>query len=170
MLFRRYMPRFVPRPKSRIGVAMTEFAFAGGLFFMITLAIIEFGRFFMISQILNSTARTAARGSVVDGATTAQLVSKINGLLANAGLGSVPRRIFVINGQGYDDNPNSPPNLGALIQSMKDNNTPNFEVDDSDPRQLFIVRVEIDFHSVALVTPKWIPNIPIYGQVVMRHE
>ena len=47
---------------------------------------------------------------------------------------------------------------------------PNIEVEDADPKQLFIVRIEVPYNDVAILPPFWIKNITLSGQAVMRHE
>lgn len=165
-----FVSRRLARGRSRTGIAMTEFAICALPFFMLIFGIMEFGRLFMVIQSLNAAARIAARAGVLDGVNSATVETTAKNFLKAASLDS-KARVIILNGQEFDDSPGDPPSLSDMVTAHKAVNPPvNYEVDNAQPRQLFIVRVEADFNDVALSKPWWVPNVPIYGQAVMRHE
>lgn len=165
-----FASRRLARGRSRMGIAMTEFAICAMPFFLMVFGIMEFGRLFMVIQSLNAAARIGAREGVLDGVNSAAVETAAKNFLKSANL-DTKARVIILNGQGFDDSPTSPPSLSTMVTAYKATNPPvNYEVDDAQPRQLFIVRVEADFGDVALSKPWWVPNVPVYGQAVMRHE
>ncbi len=43
-------------------------------------------------------------------------------------------------------------------------------VEDLEPRAMFIVRVQVPYSDVGILGPRWVTNLNLYGQSVMRKE
>lgn len=159
--------RRVQRPlHARLGVTMVEFAICFPVFIVIMLGIFEFSRAYMITQILNAAARQAARAGVTDDVTTGDVISRMEAVLLSSGIDVSNVRYYIINGAGFDENPNNPPKLSDLIEDYDE----PFEIDSARARQLAIIRVEIDFSDVRLMAPRWLSGVTLYGQVIVRKE
>jgi hypothetical protein len=132
------------------------------VFLAIQFAIFEFGHAYMVSQLLKSAARSAARIGVAEGKTTADVIAKVNEVLAS-GVDPAAATIYVKDGSGFDQPEATPPtNYDELA---------DVDLEDLEERQLFIVRIEIDYSAVSLFPiDGWTTGITISGQAVMRHE
>src|SRR5438067_222248 len=65
----------------RRGAAAVEFAFVAGIFFFMVLGIFEFGRAFMVMEMLTEAAREGARTAVIEGATGSQVQNAVANFL-----------------------------------------------------------------------------------------
>ncbi|MER3441229.1 MAG: hypothetical protein C4296_07645 [Gemmataceae bacterium] len=72
----------------RTGAATVEFAIVSPLLLMLLLGLIEFGRFFMVEQVVTNAAREGARNSVVTGATVNSVNSAVGEYLKASGISS----------------------------------------------------------------------------------
>ncbi|WP_345093297.1 TadE/TadG family type IV pilus assembly protein [Bremerella cremea] len=72
----------------RSGAAVVEFAIVAPLFFLLIFGMIEYGRMVMVQQVITNASREGARRAVLDGATTAEVVSAVNGFLDSAAVDS----------------------------------------------------------------------------------
>lgn len=156
----------VRKANRRLGAAMVEFAIGAWIFFLITLAMVEFGRCYMVIQVLNGAARVGGRTGVVDNTNTAGMIATMLDFCDAGGVDRSKVRVFVLDGSAFDENANSPPTVSSMTGSY----TSPFEVSSAKPRQLFIVRLEVTFRDVAMWPPRWIPDVTLFGQGVMRHE
>ncbi len=158
------------RPRSaapRSGAAILEFAVCFPVFMCLVFGVFEFGRAFMVIELLNASCRMAAREGVTDGVTTAQIKEQMYDFLEVGGIDRSKVRVYVIDGSGFDDDPFGNLSLSDLIDNYPDTEK---EMADSRPRSLGIFRVECDFNDVAVMTPIWLVNLTLSGQVVMRRE
>jgi Flp pilus assembly protein TadG len=71
---------------SRCGAYVAEFAVVALLFFVLVLAIIEFGRALMVMHLLNNAARAGARYGALEGVTTQNIKDNVNAALTNVGI------------------------------------------------------------------------------------
>lgn len=71
---------------SRRGAVTVEFAVCASLFFMLTFAGLEFGRFFYLQHGVQMVAYEAARAGIVPGADVEDVESRANSLLNAAGI------------------------------------------------------------------------------------
>jgi fructose-specific component phosphotransferase system IIB-like protein len=153
-------------PHARLGVTMVEFAFCFPVFMIIMFGIFEFGRAYMVTQILNAAARQAARAGVTDDVTTADVIDRMEAVLVAAGINPTKVRYYIIDGSGFDENPNNPPSLSNMLEEYEE----PFEIDTARARQLAIIRVEVDYNDVRLLAPRWLSGVTLYGQVIVRKE
>lgn len=160
----------IRRPRSaapRGGTAMVEFAIVFPVFMLIMFGLFEFGRAFMVIELLNAACRMAAREGVTDGVTTAQIKEEMYDFLEVGGIDRSKVRVYVLDGSGFDDDPFGDLSVPDLMQDYPANEK---DMANSRPRSLGIFRVEVDFNDVALITPIWLLDLTLSGQVVMRRE
>ena len=86
----------------RSGGTAVEFSIVAPVFFLLVLAMIEFGRMVMCYQVLTNAAREAARVGALPGATTVNLIQRGNAKLAagavrGATVSVVPAEIAGLN-------------------------------------------------------------------------
>lgn len=72
------------RKENRRGVAVVEFAVVAPLLFMLVFGIIEFGRLFMVQQILTNASREGARRAVLERATVTEVQTVVATYLSGA--------------------------------------------------------------------------------------
>ena len=77
----------------RHGVAMIEFAFCLPILLLLVFGIMEMGRALMVYQILTNGAREGARLAIIPGSTDAQVTSKIDTYMTNAGISGHTRQV-----------------------------------------------------------------------------
>ncbi|MEJ5340989.1 MAG: TadE/TadG family type IV pilus assembly protein [Thermogutta sp.] len=70
------------------GVAVVEFAVVAPIFFLLVLGLIEFGRMVMVQQVITNASREGARRAIIQGATTAEVISVVENYLASGGIRS----------------------------------------------------------------------------------
>ncbi|HVW02051.1 MAG TPA: TadE/TadG family type IV pilus assembly protein [Planctomycetaceae bacterium] len=70
----------------RSGAAAVEFAFVAPVFFVIVMAVFEFGRAMMVQAILTSAAQRGARTGAMSGAQTSDVTSSVSTFLVNSGI------------------------------------------------------------------------------------
>jgi hypothetical protein len=83
---------------------VVEFAIVAPLFFLLVFGMIEYGRMVMVQQVITNASREGARRAVLDGATTAEVKSKVNDYLESAGIEPKPEYVAV--------DPDPPTNAG----------------------------------------------------------
>lgn len=154
--------RYQQNQGRRGGATLVETAVVMPVFLIFVWAIIEFGHAFMVVNLLNAAAKRASREGVVDDVTTAQVIARVNEIVGSA-ISTDSLTVLVKNGNAFDDPDVDPTgiNYSAL---------PNIELADAEPRQLFIVYVEVPYSQVAIMPPKWVTGVTLRGQSAQRHE
>ncbi len=150
------------RTPGRCGSTITETAVVLPVFFMILFGFIEFGHVFMTIHALNSAARKAARLGVSETATTAD-VRTLATQIVDSSIPAARATILVKNGSVFDSD-------GVDASSINYASLSDIEVHTAERRQLFIVRVSVPYSDVAILGPKWLGGLTVYGQSVMRKE
>ena len=149
-------------PPERKGATIAETAIVLPVFFLILFAFIEFGHVFMVIHTLNAAAQRAARSGISETATTASVTALANQVVGTAIRGSTAT-IFVKDGAAFDV-------TGVNASTINYATLPNLELSTAARRQLFIVRVSVPYSDVAILGPKWLAGLIVYGQCVMRRE
>ena len=116
----------------------------------------------MTIHTLNSAARRAARLGVSETATTASVTALANQIVSSA-IPNTSTTILVKNGDAFDV-------TGVNASTINYSTLPNIELSTAARRQLFIVRVSVPYSNVAILGPKWLSGLTVYGQCVMRKE
>lgn len=149
MTFRILSPRY----RKRRGAAIVEAALVLPIFFVVVLGIIEFGRAFMISQVLQNAAREGCRKAVTGSYTSAQVVTDMKSQLTAAGVNAA--------------------NLTTSIIVTVDPANPavaNNEVANATTKDLVSVTVSIPFSKVQLIPAKYLGAKTLTAKSSMRHE
>jgi len=152
------------RHRRRRGTTLVETAVVLPVFFTFLFGFIEFGHCFMTIHSLNSAAHRAARLGVGDNVTTAEVQSMAHSILdaaIDADLQGVS--ISVKDASVFDDPDVDPSDVD--YHGLQD-----VEVADVETRELFIVRIEVPYHEVGILGPRWIDTLNLYGQAIMRKE
>ena len=161
----RLLCKLTPRTqarKGRAGTTITETAVVLPIFFLILFGVIEFGHVFMTIHTLNSAARRAARLGVSETATTASVTTLANQVVSSAIPGS-SATILVKDGDAFDV-------TGVDVSTINYSTLSDIELSTAERRQLFIVRISVPYSDVAILGPKWLGGLTVYGQCVMRKE
>ncbi len=117
----------------------------------------------MINNLLNSACRNAARVGAVEGSSTAQVENRVKQTLGTV----VPLehvQIFVKNASSLDSS-SSMPDSGQSLENL-----PDIQLEDTEPRTLFVVRAKVAYNNVAIVPMSFLKNVVIDAQAFMRHE
>ncbi|MBX3438358.1 MAG: pilus assembly protein [Planctomycetaceae bacterium] len=146
----------------RRGATTVEMAVILPVFGIFMAGLMETGHAYMVMQVLNSAAKQAARVGAVEGKTSADVRTKANQIFT-AAFDPVQATVYVKDGASFDIASFNPSGVsyGGL---------PDIEVADAEPRQLFIVRIEVPYNDVAILPPFWVKNVTLSGMAVMRHE
>ncbi|MCP4782482.1 MAG: pilus assembly protein [Fuerstiella sp.] len=160
------LPEFRNTEK-RKGTTLVETAVVLPIFFTFLFGFIEFGHVFMTIHTLNSAARRAARLGVGDLTTTDEVETLAHDILdsaIDADLENV--KIQVKDASVFDD-------INVDVEAMDDTYyaaLPNVDVEALERGSLFIVRIQVPYGEVGILGPRWIGDINLYGQAVMRKE
>lgn len=129
----------------RLGAATVEFAVVLPVFLIMVLGMIEFGRAFMVQQVITNASREGARQAVLDGATTSSVQEAVKNYVAS---GSIKKADVVVEvSPSLPLNPNS--EYGAPIS----------------------VTVKVPFNKVSwLPSPMYLGGKELSAKTVMRRE
>lgn len=72
--------------KDRRGAAAVEFAVVAPVFFLLVFGMIEYGRMVMVQQIITNASREGARIGVLDGSTSSDVTTAVQGYLTSAAI------------------------------------------------------------------------------------
>lgn len=137
----------------RQGAALVEAALILPIFFMVVLGIVEFGRAFMMCQLLQNAAREGCRKAVTGAYTKAQVTADIKSDMQTGGA-----------------NAND---VIVTITVTPDTGNPavaNNEVANAATRDLINVVVQVPFSKVALIPGNYLGSKTLTGRSAMRHE
>lgn len=149
MLFRVLRPGKVRRR----GAALVEAALVLPIFFMVILGIVEFGRAFMISQMIQNAAREGCRKGVTGAYTTATITSDIKSELSSLGVDSTKVNVTVL-----------------VTVETGNPAVANNEVANATTKDLVSVTVSVPFANVALIPGKYLKGKTLSAKSTMRHE
>lgn len=152
--------------RQRRGTTMVEAALVLPVFFIFLFTIIAFGHSQLVTNMLDASCRRAARFGSTTGVTTAEVVTRVEDLVGTV-VDPNDVTIIVKDASVYDSGgalPDSPEDFYAL---------PDVEVADLEPRALFLVRVELPYSDVAILTLPFLENLNnamVVGAAFTRHE
>lgn len=132
---------------------MVEMALVMPVFCTVMLGIIEFGRAFMVCQLLNDGAREAARASILSGSTNTAVTTDTQTFMAS-----------VVGCQSTDVT------VGIVITPYTGNTNPNNNLASANKRDLCAITVSIPFNKVSFTPAKFLASITLKGKAAMRHE
>ena len=160
------IPTTMSLASRRRGTTIVEAAMVLPVFFMFLFTIIEFGHSQLVINMLDAACRRAARYGSTNGVTTAEVLTQVENLVGTV---AAPNDVTIIvkDASVYDTG-------GTLPSSSEDFHAlPDVEVADLEPRDLFLVRVEVQYSEVALVSLPFLQsleNAVISGEAFTRHE
>jgi hypothetical protein len=125
--------------------------------------LIEYGHAQMVLNVLNGSCRKAARLGTTAGIDTAGVLDQLQTSVGSA-IDPEDATYLIKDAGVYDSNADLPG------QSSDYPNLPDIELADAQPRQLFLIRVTVDYNDVALVPMPFMEGIELSGQAFMRHE
>ncbi len=155
--------------RQRRGTTSVEVAVILPAFLTFILGIIEFGHIQMVSNVLQTATRVAARQGATEGVSTAEVTQRVRDLIATV-VDPNQVDILVKDASVLDT-------TGALPATSADyQNLPNINLDEAETRQLFLVRVTVPFSAFGLLgNVDFLPGdslsaITLRNQSIMRHE
>lgn len=148
----------------RRGATLVETAVILPVFFLVLFAIIEFGHVYLVIHSLNSAAKKASRDAAVLGVSNDEVVQYINGQLQGV-LDLSKTRVLIKDASSYDDQ-------DVDVSTLRDEDFPDIDLASAQSRQLFLIRVEVDYDTVSIIPSFWrhVLGRTINGRSIMRHE
>ena len=132
------------------------------VFALFLAAVVEFGHAYMVQTALRGAAKKAARLGVAESVSTAAVDQEARRIMG-AAVRTNTLRVLIKNANLFDTSQTVP-------QNLRYEELPDIELNEAGTRQLFIVRLELPYESVALFPPFWVKNVVLHSQSVMRHE
>lgn len=148
-------------PKRR-GATVVEMAVVLPVFLVFLWGLFEFGHAYTVSNTLNAACIKAARMGVAEDVSTTQVKNKVKEILGTAV--NLSHATITVKNAGVFDT------AGTNAATVNYSQLANIELSTAESGQLFLVRVEIPYSDVSLLTPKWLTNLTLKGHAVMRHE
>lgn len=150
-------PRTRPVPSRRAtlrrGAAMVEMALVLPIFVTVMLGIVEFGRGFMVANLVTNAAREGARQAIMYGSTNQQVTDKVRDFVT-----------ATVNVQNEDVA------VVITITPAEGNSTVGNEVSGAQSQDLITVRVEVPFDKVSYIPGTFLDGKTLAGVVAMRRE
>ena len=152
--------------RQRRGATVVEMAVVLPVFGVFLVGLLEVNHAYMVSAALRAAAQKAARSGVADGVTSAQAEAVARDVVG-AAISANTVTVMIKDGSTFDQT-SSPGTINFAT-------LPNIELRTAAPRQLYIVRLEVDYSAVSLIPPFFIRGpggapARLSGQAVMRHE
>lgn len=148
MIRRRYSNQ-----EKRSGAALVESALVLPIFFLVTLSVVEFGRAFMVSQLLTNAAREGARLAITAGVTNQEVVDSAIEQVAST-VGVNPAQV----------------NVQVTITPYTGNPDPGNDLTQANKRDLCNVTTSVLYDDVSFVPMRYLAGVSLTGQAAMRHE
>lgn len=141
------------QPRDRRGTAAVELALVFPVFMLIVFGIVEFGRAFMVSEVLTSAAREGARLASMSGSTNAEVTQAAKDLV-HAGLG-VDQGVV---------------NVTIAVTPASGNPDPGNNVANARTRDVCSVTVQLPYDAVSFMVADFLKGQTLAGHCAMRHE
>ena len=133
------------------------------VFMVFIMGLVEFGHANLVINALNNAARIGARLGCVENVTSAQVRTRVDSIMQKALANTAAVTVHIKDASTFDAVDLDP-------EDVQYSSLPSIELKNADEAQLFLVRVEVPYNSVALLPPFWARNLNLSGQAVMRHE
>ena len=141
------------KTERRRGAAIVEAALVLPIFFMVILGIVEFGRAFMVTQMVQNAAREGCRRAITGGYSNASIISEVKSDLTAAGISSADVTVTIT----------------VTVASGNPTVSGN-DVTAATTKDLVNVVVTIPFDEVALIPGDYLDGKTLTGRSTMRHE
>jgi Flp pilus assembly protein TadG len=142
-----------PKAAHRSGAATIEMALVMPIFCMFILAIVEFGRGFMVVQLLNDAAREGARSAILAGSTNAAITTDAKTFMVDTVKCLAADVTVTIT---ITEAPGNPATSNTLANARK--------------RDLCKVKVSVPFSKVSFLPGSYLKSRTLVGMSAMRHE
>ncbi len=133
--------------QARKASALVEFAVVAPVMFMLMLAIFEFGRTFMVMELITEGARIGCRQAIVEGTSSAQIQSAVTSYLTGVGINGESVSVIVADAAG-----NTVEAAGQIAYTE------------------MTVKVTVPVRSVSWVPNPFFTSGTLAGQFTMRRE
>lgn len=140
--------RRAPQVTDRQGAAVVETALVLPLFFLVVMGVIEFGRAFMVAQLLTNAAREGAREAITAGSTNSAVISKVKGLVSDTCKVAEGKINVVVTVDGSTSK----------------------ELATAERRDMCEVEISLPVGDISLIPVKFLSGATLRGQAAMRHE
>lgn len=137
----------------RRGAALVETAIVLPIFFLVVLGIIEFGRGFMVMQLVNTAAREGTRSAISDGTNNEEVTAMIRGMVSHTA--SIPE---------------SDVDVDIIVVPYPGNADPDGMIEYAHKRDEIRIDVSVAVADISFVTPRALTASHIRGTSTMRHE
>ncbi len=150
--------------KDRRGATVVEVALILPVFLVFVFAIIEFGHFWYVRNIVEVACREGARVGCTEGTTNADVLAEVRRLASTL---VEPEFLDIsIKDASVFDGGGSAPESNSALSAL-----PNMDVSEAEPTQLFLVQAELDYNDVAILPlPRFLGNATVFSTAFMRHE
>lgn len=149
-------------PRRRRAATVVEMAVVLPVFAIFLAGLMEVNHAFLVTSTLRSAAEQAARSGVADGVKTADVRAKVNKILSPV-IDPSAVTVSVMDGSVFDK-------AGTDPKTIDYSKLPPVETATAAPRQLYIVRIEVDYSAVSLLPPFFLNGVHLVEQSVCRHE
>jgi Flp pilus assembly protein TadG len=150
--------------KNRRGATLVETAVVLPVFFTFLFGFIEFGHCFMTIHTLNSAARRAARMGVGENVSSEDVHGLAHSILDSAIDADLEGVNITVKDASIFDEPT------VAASEIDFSALPTIELANVESRELFMVRIEVPYHEIGIMGPRWVDTLNLYGQSVMRKE
>lgn len=131
------------RRRPRAGATMVEMALTLPIFLLMSVSILEFGRGFMVQQMVTNASREGARHAILPNTTNPEVVAKVRGYLET---GSIDPQVVQVTIDPLD------------LQHAKTGTQVS-------------VQVQVRYRDVTWMPAPWfLGNASLTSETVMRHE
>ncbi len=139
------------------------------VFLVFLFGILEYSHARMISNLLKTACRSGARLGSTQGVTTEQVRDRVDELLSSI-MDPAAVDVIVKNADVYDDDQATLPQSAEDFDALGD-----VDLDDAEPRQMFLVRATVNYENVALFAMPLMDfmgmdDVVLTGQAITRHE
>lgn len=160
--------------QKRSGATLVELAFVTPVFLAFVFAIFEFSYAYLVSNIIQEATQEGAKLGRFEKVTTAQVETKVKALLDTV-FDSNLATVMVKNASQFDS-------AGVDVSQIEFSALPDIELANADKAQLFIVRVEVPYKDIRLVSSFFVDpveaseaksreeSMTLSGHTVRRHE
>jgi len=160
--------------RSRSGTTLVELAVVTPVFLVFVFAIFEFSYAYMVTNIIQEATQEAAKLGRAESVTTAQVETKVKKLLDTV-FDSNLATIMVKNAGQFDT-------AGVDVSQIDFSALPDIELANAEKAQLFIVRIEVPYKDVRLLSSFFVDPVKaaeaaakedtlvLSGHSVRRHE
>ena len=158
-----HLSRRVVRRQKRVGATLVEVALVVPIFFAFVFGIVEFGRLQMVSNLLNSACRKAARHGALEGISTEAARERVLQLMRPV-MDVSDLTIIVKNANAYQEGGPFPKTV-AEFRAL-----PNVDLLEASPRDLFLVHASVDYSDISFAPFSILYGAVLTTQTFMRHE